>query len=105
MSIEVEGPDGSVVEFPDGTSHEVIKGAMAKHFGSPTPKAEPTPQQQTDAMSVPEKFGRGATYGVLNGAEGAVNTLGKTVEGADPQKLAKLHSLVCLLYTSPSPRD
>lgn len=94
MTMEVEGPDGSVVEFPDGTSHEVIKGAMAKHFGAPTPKPVLTPQQQTDAMSVPEKFGRGAAYGVLNGAEGVVSTLGKSVEGADPQKLAKLHSLV-----------
>jgi hypothetical protein len=94
MAIEVEGPDGSVVEFPDGTANEVIKGAMAKHFGSPTPQPQPTPQQQTDAMSVPEKFGRGTAYGLLNGAEGVVNTLGKSVEGADPQKLAKLHSLV-----------
>lgn len=88
MTITVEGPDGAVHEFPDGISQDVIKGAMAKHYGSPTP------QQQTDAMSVPEKFGRGTAYGLLNGADGVVNTLGKSIEGADPQKLAKLHSLV-----------
>lgn len=39
--IEVEGPDGSVAEFPDGTSPEVIKGAMAKRFAKP--KAETNP--------------------------------------------------------------
>lgn len=55
---------------------------------------EPTPQQQTDAMSGPERYARGATYGLLSGAEGAVSTLGKSIEGADPQKLAKLQSLI-----------
>lgn len=33
--IEVEGPDGSIAEFPDGTSPEIIKGAMAKRFAPP----------------------------------------------------------------------
>jgi hypothetical protein len=40
-SIVVEGPDGQEFEFPDNTSPDVIKGAMAKHYGAPTqaPKA------------------------------------------------------------------
>lgn len=67
------------------------KGPWEK-YASPT--VEATPQQQTDALSGTERFAKGATYGLLNGAEGAVNTLGKTVEGADPQKLAKLQSLI-----------
>lgn len=33
--IEVELPDGTIAEFPDGTSNEVIKGALQKRFGSP----------------------------------------------------------------------
>ena len=33
--IEVEGPDGTIAEFPDGTSHDVIKSAMQKRFGPP----------------------------------------------------------------------
>ena len=100
MTLRVRGPGGEVVNFPDDTPHEVINKAMSEHFGSPTqvnqemPQAQPTPQQQTDALSGTERFARGATYGLLNGAEGAVNTLGKTVEGADPQKLAKLQSLI-----------
>jgi hypothetical protein len=34
VPIEIEAPDGSIVEFPAGTSDDVIKGAMRKHFGS-----------------------------------------------------------------------
>jgi hypothetical protein len=93
MAIEVEGPDGSVVEFPDGTSNEVIKGAMAKHFGPPT-NQRLSPEQATDAMSVPDKFTRAGVKGLTTGASGLVNTLGKSIEGADPKKLAKLQSLI-----------
>lgn len=32
MGIEVEGPDGAIHEFPDGTSPSVIKSAMAKRY-------------------------------------------------------------------------
>lgn len=35
MTIEVEGPGGVVVEFPDGTPPATIQGAMSRHFGSP----------------------------------------------------------------------
>ena len=34
MTIEVEGPGGVVVEFPDGTAREVMQSAMQKHFAS-----------------------------------------------------------------------
>ncbi|WP_398468005.1 hypothetical protein [Tardiphaga sp.] len=34
--IEVEAPDGSIVEFPDGTDRGVMAQAMAKRFGAPT---------------------------------------------------------------------
>ena len=39
--IEVELPDGTIVEFPEGTSPDVIKSVMAKQFGKP---------QASDAM-------------------------------------------------------
>jgi hypothetical protein len=35
MTILVKGPDGSSVQFPDGTDHAVIDGVMAKHFPAP----------------------------------------------------------------------
>jgi hypothetical protein len=37
MAIEVELPDGSIAEFPDGTSPEVMKSALAKRFGRAQP--------------------------------------------------------------------
>lgn len=38
MPIEVELPDGSIAEFPDGTSHDVMKSAISKRF-APQPSA------------------------------------------------------------------
>lgn len=35
MPIEVEGPDGTIIEFPDGTSQDVMRAAMAKHYQAP----------------------------------------------------------------------
>lgn len=81
MAIEVEGPDGSVVEFPDGTSHEVIKGAMAKHFGSPTPPAPPTPeqnQQSTEAMPWYTKAAKALAFGAAQTRTKDIDTLRKT---------------------------
>lgn len=90
---KLRGPDGGTYAITADTpeaAHAALYGTQQQE----TPKPEQTPQQQTDAMSVPEKFGRAATYGIVNGAEGAVNTLGKSIEGVDPQKLAKLQSLI-----------
>jgi hypothetical protein len=56
--IEVELPDGSIAEFPDGTDKAVIKGALQKRFAS---KPEPTVYDPTSAMSGLERFA--AAYG------------------------------------------
>lgn len=79
MAIEVEGPDGSVVEFPDGTSHDVIKGAMAKHFGSPT-KAQPpvSNQQQTEELPFYTKAAKALAYGAAQTRSKDVDTLRKS---------------------------
>lgn len=45
MGIRVQGPDGSIVEFPDGTDNSTMSAAMAKRFGgarSVTPAAKPS---------------------------------------------------------------
>lgn len=42
--IEVEAPDGTIVEFPDDTPRDVMAGAMRKRFGGPAPVApQPAP--------------------------------------------------------------
>lgn len=48
MPIEVEAPDGTVVEFPDGTSPETMRAAMQRRYGRPQapaarPPARPAP--------------------------------------------------------------
>lgn len=50
--IEVELPDGTIAEFPDGTSNDVIKGALQKRFALAQPQMEapPSPQFQ-EAMA------------------------------------------------------
>ena len=34
--IEIEAPDGTIVEFPDGMSDEEISSVMAKTYGGPS---------------------------------------------------------------------
>lgn len=34
--IQVEGPDGAIIEFPHGTSQDVMEGALRKHYGGPS---------------------------------------------------------------------
>ena len=41
--IEIEAPDGTIVEFPAGTSDDVIAQAMAAQFGGPDQPAEDLP--------------------------------------------------------------
>ena len=41
MTIEVEGPNGEIVEFPDGTPHETMQNAMRKHFNIAPPASAP----------------------------------------------------------------
>lgn len=41
MTTRVQGPDGAIVEFPDGTSPEVMQSAMKAHYGTkPAPLGE-----------------------------------------------------------------
>lgn len=54
--MEIEAPDGTVIEFPDDTPPDVVKGIMAKQFGGPQ---IPAPAEQPPAApSVPvDHFG------------------------------------------------
>ncbi|RPJ83254.1 MAG: hypothetical protein EHM13_07905, partial [Acidobacteria bacterium] len=50
--IEVEGPGGVIIEFPDGTAREVMQAAMQRHFA---PKPDDHGLARRQAMSGPEK--------------------------------------------------
>lgn len=58
--IEVEGPDGTIVEFPPGTPPATIKAAMGKKFGGP----QAAPRGPMDAIAgLMANFNRGAVIG------------------------------------------
>lgn len=83
MSITVDLPDGSVAEFPDGTSPAVMKAAIAKKFSKPSaePKADPTEgmgtmDRYTTAIGRSiENTGRGAAQILPQGAVDFANEL------------------------------
>lgn len=51
--IEVELPDGTIAEFPDGTSRDVMKAALQKRFGSQQP-AQPERPQPGSLLDFPQ---------------------------------------------------
>lgn len=74
MPIEVELPDGTVAEFPDGTSLEVIKSALNKRF-APTQTTQPAQPAQPQ-MGTIEDVARSAGAGLVRGATGLVGLPG-----------------------------
>ncbi|KQW22796.1 hypothetical protein ASC80_05505 [Afipia sp. Root123D2] len=41
MTVQVQGPDGTLVEFPDGTPPDEMTRALRAHYGPPTAPAAP----------------------------------------------------------------
>lgn len=92
MPIEVELPDGSIAEFPDGTSPDVMKQALGRHnttsldqavegagrFAAKLPSGTKPPEVDTFADTV-KSLGSGAVQGVtgLVGLPGTVEQLGR----------------------------
>ena len=96
--IEVEAPDGSIVEFPEGTSREVMAAAMAKRFGAPASKGvEPSAPA---AAAAPAVDGRKAFeselkeyYAGLKGAPldpGRLTQLGEKYLGGAPSNILEI---------------
>jgi hypothetical protein len=75
--IQIGAPDGSIVEFPGGTSDDVIKSAMAKAY-PPPPQASAavTPQAITDKPSVAADVAKSGGIGVVKGGLGLLGSLG-----------------------------
>jgi uncharacterized protein YbjT (DUF2867 family) len=69
--IQIGAPDGSIVEFPGGTSDDVIKSAMAKAY-PPPPQASAvvTPQATSDRPSVAADVAKSGGIGVVKGGLG-----------------------------------
>jgi len=92
--IEVEAPDGTIVEFPDGTSREVMRSAMQKRFGAPSaPSAAPqqgaqegdAPWYQQAAQAADDIVrlaANGMTFGYADKLAGALGGEGVDAERA-----------------------
>lgn len=76
MPIEVELPDGSIAEFPDGMADADIEAVIQQQFPAPSPAAAPAAPaappapRATDGMSGLDKFRAGIGSGLLNAGEG-----------------------------------
>lgn len=64
MPIEVDLPDGSIAEFPDGTPDDVIKGALQKRFAKTAP-ASPELQAGLNELSAITQNPAKAQYDAL----------------------------------------
>lgn len=80
MTITVSGPDGSTVDFPDGTDTATINGVMTQHFGdgeapAKTPAAPPAVPVTTNKVVSAAARGVPVVGGVLNKVDAATNAL------------------------------
>lgn len=88
MPIQVQGPDGQLLEFPDGTPRETMRSAMARRYGAPEQsreeryadlqrRAAELPQSNpTDGMSGMQKFLAGFGKSGVDTVEGIGQLIG-----------------------------
>ncbi|WP_313642323.1 hypothetical protein [Stenotrophomonas sp.] len=70
MPIEIELPDGTIAEFPDGMPDAEIEAVIQKQFPAPA-AAQPEPAYRaTDAMSGLDRFRAGIGKGLTDAGEG-----------------------------------
>ncbi len=77
--IEVDLPDGSVAEFPDGTPPDVIKGALQKRFGAPQQAAQP---QAAPQEAAPQEAFDPYKGGIFTPVQGLASTFGALTGGS-----------------------
>lgn len=103
--IEVEAPDGTIVEFPDGTPREVMRDAMQRRFGGggggsapgAPPSATPAPAPAAPAAPADDSF-----MGSLLSALGYADRTGANFVRGARQGLANIVGLpVDLVNASP----
>jgi hypothetical protein len=74
--IEVEAPDGTIVEFPAGTSREAIAAAMRRRFGQPQELPIPPPPPPTpEPVGALGRAAQGAGDLLHGGAQAIANSL------------------------------
>ena len=69
MPIQIQAPDGSIAEFPDGTPDAVIEGVMKQEYGGPQ-------QASAEPVGYGEDMAKGFGAGVAQGAIGLPGGVG-----------------------------
>lgn len=96
MPIQIQAPDGNIVEFPDGTPDEVIAGAMRQEYGGPEQKAASASEEFTNlpwygqaaqaADDTVRFLANGMTLGYADKIAGYMNGEGTEAERAKTTK-------------------
>jgi len=97
--IEVDLPDGTVAEFPDGTAPDVIKGALQKRFAASTSAAPAgrhlTYEQGVAEMEKERLSGKSGEVGAgLTAAIGDLPIVGPALLGGAQRASAGLSSMI-----------
>lgn len=58
MPIQIQAPNGDIVEFPDGTSDDVMAGAMRQTYGGPSPEPKVDSPPSSSAQQPADTFQR-----------------------------------------------
>lgn len=77
-ALHIQAPDGSLVEFPAGTSDDVIKNVMAREYGAPkaAPEEKGTLQTIREAIHAPTRIlENGAFLGLGDRARAGIDAL------------------------------
>jgi len=92
MPIEVELPDGTIAEFPDGTDHETMAGALDQHYSQQFnsdfrgPEAGQIPDMQATTRGGPKAYIPDGGEGIFDEATSdlgdAFHLAGKTAKAA-----------------------
>lgn len=95
MPIQVQGPDGQMLEFPDGTDRDTMRAAMAKRYGGPSQQAQADFSRVTGGpMERPEppepSFVERETRGLGLGARAAMQGIGGLVGAVGGDAFNKL---------------
>lgn len=91
MPIQVVGPDGQQLEFPDGTDREIMRAAMQKRYGgapAQAPAEQPTEQPGYWAQRTKEikDFGNGIRYNIADTSLGLGQMVASGLDAIAPRE-------------------
>lgn len=86
--IEIELPDGTIVEFPEGTSEDVMREALSRQFGAPQEEPSFLERAADTVGGMASSLGRGVVRGAAQLADtpGAIFNAGNNLVASGLEK-------------------